>query len=91
MEDLGVEVQHIPGGCTSLCQPVDIGFNKPFKSRMNNLWTDFMVNTGLVNGKIVCPERIQVATWIKNASDMLEGHTALRNAWKKKNYEWFVD
>ena len=91
MEDLGVEVQHIPGGCTSLCQPVDVGFNKPFKSRMTNLWNDFMVNTGLVNGKIVCPERIQVATWIKNASDMLEGHTALRNAWKKKNYEWFVE
>jgi hypothetical protein len=24
---LGVEVVHIPGGCTSLCQPVDIGVN----------------------------------------------------------------
>jgi hypothetical protein len=34
IQELGVEVQHIPGGCTSLCQPVDVGFNKPFKDRM---------------------------------------------------------
>ena len=32
IQDLGVEVEHIPGGCTSLCQPVDIGINKPFKA-----------------------------------------------------------
>ena len=30
IQDLGVQVKHIPGGCTSLCQPVDIGINKPF-------------------------------------------------------------
>jgi hypothetical protein len=29
--DLGIEVEHIPGGCTSLCQPVDVGVNKPLK------------------------------------------------------------
>jgi hypothetical protein len=34
IQELGVEVQHIPGGCTSLCQPEDVGFNKPFKDRM---------------------------------------------------------
>jgi hypothetical protein len=32
IQELGVKVKHIPGGCTSLCQPADIGFNKPFKS-----------------------------------------------------------
>jgi hypothetical protein len=31
IQELGVEVKHIPGGCTSLCQPIDVGFNKPFK------------------------------------------------------------
>ncbi len=34
IQDLGVEVWHIPGGCTSLCHPIDIGFNKPFKMRL---------------------------------------------------------
>ncbi len=32
IQKLGVEVQHIQGGCTSFCQPVDVGFNKPFKN-----------------------------------------------------------
>jgi hypothetical protein len=31
IQELGVEVQHILGRCTSLCQLVDVGFNKPFK------------------------------------------------------------
>lgn len=31
-QKLEVVVQHIQGGCTSYCQPVDLGFNKPFKS-----------------------------------------------------------
>ena len=32
VQELGVEVEHIPGGCTGLCQPVDVGVNKPFKN-----------------------------------------------------------
>ncbi len=34
IQELGVEVKHIPGGCTSLCQPVNVRFDKPFKSRV---------------------------------------------------------
>jgi hypothetical protein len=34
IQELGVEVKHIPGGCASPSQPVDIGFNKPFKSHV---------------------------------------------------------
>ncbi len=34
IQELGVKVKHIPGRFTSLCQPVDVGFNKPFKSRV---------------------------------------------------------
>jgi hypothetical protein len=37
IQELRVEVKHIPGGCTSLCQPVDIGFNKPFKDHLQKL------------------------------------------------------
>ena len=31
IKELGVEVKHIPGGCTSLCQPVDVGLDKNSK------------------------------------------------------------
>ena len=34
IQSLGIEVQHIPGGCTWLCQPVDVGINCPIKKEM---------------------------------------------------------
>jgi hypothetical protein len=34
IQELGMEVKHIPGECASLCQAVDVGFNKPFKDWM---------------------------------------------------------
>jgi DDE superfamily endonuclease len=48
IQNLGVEVVHIPGGCTSLCQPVDIGVNKPFKNRLRSEWQTWMINEGNV-------------------------------------------
>jgi DDE superfamily endonuclease len=34
IQDLGIKVQHIPGGCTGLTQPVDMGINKPLKNTL---------------------------------------------------------
>ena len=31
IQALGVEIQHIPGGCTYFCQPVNVGVNYPIK------------------------------------------------------------
>jgi DDE superfamily endonuclease len=45
-QDLGVEVEHISGGCTSLCQPVDIGVNKSFKNRIRQQWEDWIIVEG---------------------------------------------
>ena len=38
IQDLGGEVKHIPGGCTSLCQTLAIGINKPFKAFLCKPW-----------------------------------------------------
>ncbi len=38
IQELGVKVKHIPGRCTSLCQPFDVGFHKPFESRIQKMW-----------------------------------------------------
>ena len=38
IQELGVEVKHIPGGCTFLCQPVNVGFNMPSKDSMQWQW-----------------------------------------------------
>jgi hypothetical protein len=84
IQELGVEVeQHIPGGCTSLCQPVDVGVNKPFKSRMRNLWEAWMVTqvmeTG--DGTVRPPSRSLVSEWcLKSYKDLKSRMTM--NAWR---------
>jgi hypothetical protein len=37
IQESGVKVKYIPGGCASLCQPVDVGFNKHFKSHLQRM------------------------------------------------------
>ena len=32
IQQVGVEVEFIPGGLTGLCQPLDIGINMPLKN-----------------------------------------------------------
>ena len=44
---LGVEVEHIPSGCTCLCQAVDIGINKPYKKHLQMRWECSMMAEGL--------------------------------------------
>jgi len=36
IKELGVEVQHNTGGCTGLCQPVDVIVAKPLKYDLRN-------------------------------------------------------
>ena len=58
---LGVEVKHIPGGCAYLCQPVDGGFNKPFKDGMRQQWLSWMIDEGVIHGTTSPPSRLDVA------------------------------
>lgn len=88
IEDLGVEVEHIPGGCTSLCQPVDVGVNKPFKSRMRKLWEEWMISTGLNQGKITPPTRKHIAEWCWTSSQDLPP-SMVRNAWRHGAYSYY--
>lgn len=89
IEDLGVEVDHIPGGCTSLCQPVDVGVNKPFKTRLRKLWEEWMISTGLNNaGKISPPTRKDIAEWCCESSQDLPAQMVM-NAWRHGVYSYF--
>jgi hypothetical protein len=38
INQLSVKVKHIPRGCTSLCQPINFGFNKPFNDWIHKSW-----------------------------------------------------
>jgi hypothetical protein len=89
IQSLGIEVVHIPPGCTYLCQPVDVGVNKVIKSRMRNKWEDWMVvGNGFENGVAKEPSRRLVAEWVLEVYNEIPQQTA-RNAWMKTGYKWF--
>ncbi len=39
---LGIEVQHIPGGCTYLCLTIDVSINRPIKAALADMWEDWL-------------------------------------------------
>jgi hypothetical protein len=91
IQELGIEVKHVPGGCTSLCQPIDVGFKKPFKDRVRQQWMSWMISEGIIHGTTSSPQRRDVAGWIDRAmTEMKEEVGIIRNAWSKMGYEWFV-
>jgi hypothetical protein len=92
IQELGVEVKHISEGCTPLCQPVNVGFNKPFKDHMRRQWTLWMMSEGIVHGTTSQPVWLDVAKWVDNVmGEMRREVKIIKNAWKKMGYEWFIN
>ncbi len=90
IQELSVKVKHIPGGCTSLCQPVDVGFNKPFKSRIQKMWIKWMIAEGVQEGTTSLPTRRDVTVWVDEVIvQMKEEQRIIKNAWLKTGFKWF--
>ena len=62
--DLGIEIISIPGGCTGLCQPLDVGINKPFKARVRALWEEWMIEKIDRTGMVYAPSREDISSWV---------------------------
>ncbi len=89
VQSLGIEVIHIPPGCTYLCQPVDVGINKVIKCVMHEKWEDWMLEgDGIVDGVAKEPSRKLVAEWLVDVYTNMDAKT-VRNAWMKHGFEWF--
>ena len=63
IQELGVEVEHIPRGCTALCQPLNVGLNKPLKCHIHRMWNECMLEEGILDGKAVPPTREFIVQW----------------------------
>ena len=90
IQNLGVEVEHIPGGCTYLCQPVDVGVNKPFKKLIRDKWEQWMILEGIVHGMTSPPTRKQIAKWTLHAKSHIN-QQIIQNSWHHGEYSWFLD
>jgi hypothetical protein len=91
IQSLGIEVQHIPAGCTYLWQPVDVEINHPIKKEMTDQWEEWMVTGGGVTAGVAkTPSQAQVSEWIVGAYKAITKETR-QSAWRKTGYEWFLD
>ena len=86
--DDGIEVLHIPAGCTYLCQPIDVGINKPIKCGLREKWENWMVDgEGIVDGQAMEPSQQMIAEWLVEVYNNIPEEMG-QNAWKKRGYEW---
>ena len=85
IQDLRIEVDHIPGGCTGLVQPLDMGVNKPLKNRIRR---KCMLEEGLEMTVSKPPTWQQIATWVMECLDDLGEHI-IKTAWRRKGYLYF--
>ena len=66
IESLGVQIEYIPGGCTGLVQPIDVGINKPYKAHMTKVYTGWLLNQD-PDSPIRAAKREDVSGWILEA------------------------
>jgi hypothetical protein len=89
IKSLSVEIKFIPAKCTSLVQPIDVGFNKPYKSNMSKIYIDFMMDQDS-SQPLRGATRLKVSQWIINAVGGISRETVV-NAWRKTGYSCFVE
>ncbi|CAG8555441.1 5815_t:CDS:2, partial [Scutellospora calospora] len=66
----GYNLAVIPGGLTSICQPLDIAINKPFKDHLRKEWYIWMSKGGAgktTKGNLRHARISDVCRWIKNS------------------------
>jgi len=71
LQDLGVQVEHIPGGCTGLCQPIDVGIGKPLKNRVRDFQQNWLISQGANVSRFNPPSRKGIAEWVVTSSNSL--------------------
>lgn len=66
----GYNLAVIPGGLTSLCQPLDVAINKPFKDNLRKEWHIWMANGGAgqtAGGNLRRAKFSDVCGWVKRS------------------------
>lgn len=69
-KNLKTDLCVIPGGLTSMLQPLDVCLNKPFKDRLRHIWTAWMMSGAAKTtkgGNLQKPDITLVCAWVKEA------------------------
>ena len=79
IQDLGVQVEFIPPGCTGLLQPVDVGYNKAFKAKLRTQYNEWLFERD-PDLPIPATTRRDVSDWIITAERNITEET-IKNYW----------
>ena len=82
LKDDNTDLAIIPGGMTSMLQPLDVGINKPMKSALRRKWNGWMSgdeHTFTKGGRMRKPEMNQICEWILQAWEELDPQIIIRS------------
>ncbi|GBB84905.1 hypothetical protein RclHR1_01150009 [Rhizophagus clarus] len=72
--DRGIDLAVILGGLTSICQPLDVTINKPFKDNLRKEWHIWMAGGGAgmtVSGNFHRARLSDICGWVKRSWDRI--------------------
>ncbi|KAE8975849.1 hypothetical protein PR001_g25584 [Phytophthora rubi] len=82
--DLNVELMRVPAGCTGVCQPADVAWNRLMKIRFRERWIAYLERqverheaamAAAESFKMVAPAREDVVEYVAQAWDELSAYT----------------
>jgi hypothetical protein len=85
--DSGIDLAVIPGGLTSVCQPLDVAINKPFKDNLRKEWHIWMANGGTgetIAGNLRRAKLSDVCGWVKRSWDNIPDEVIIQSFKKCK-------
>jgi hypothetical protein len=80
--DSGFDLAVIPGGLTSICQPLDVAINKPFKDNLRKEWHLWMAGGGAgltVGGNLKRAKLSDVCGWVKRSWDNISNEIIVQS------------
>ena len=87
IQALSDQIQFILGGCTGLCQTVNVGYNKTPKAKMRTQFNKWLMAQN-PNEAIHGATRHKLSEWIITAQANVSAVT-IPNAWKKTGFSYY--
>jgi hypothetical protein len=88
---LGITPYRIPGGCTGLAQPIDVGIGKPFKDYVRAKWWEWLDDNGPDDSIVRSATRELGCQWVAESWETNITQETVQNSWRKTGFSYFPE